>query len=144
MKRFLSLVLGVLILAGSVSAQAPFAYWPTTSPSDVLQMTLHRAVDSPPYTKGHSYTSTSGTIITLSFLTAEGKTGYYCWTYIMYPDIVGQSGTITVVKSLAGVTLEMLTISPGATVADFVACDQIQLGKTVATDVVYYGGFYNR
>jgi len=148
MKKLLLAMLfaAVLVAAASpVGAQVSMTFLSYYgSQVDALNALINRALDSPPYTKGHSYTSTSGTIITLTFATAESKVGYYCWTYIMYPAGAGQTGTITVVKTLGGVTLESLTISPGATIADFVACDQIQLGKTVATDVVYYGGFYNR
>ena len=148
MKKLLCAMLfaAVLIAAASpVGAQVPMTFLSYYgSQMDALNALINRSLDSPPYTKGHSYTSTSGTFVTLTFATAESKVGYYCWTYIMYPDVAGQAGTISVVKSLGGVTLESLTISPGATIADFVACDQIQLGKTVATDVVYYGGFYNR
>ena len=149
MKKLLLAMLFAAVLVAAASplrAQTPAGYYGATywSQQDALGQLVYRSLDSPPYTKGHSYTSTSGTIITLTFAIAESKSGYYCWTYIMYPAGAGQTGTITVVKTLGGVTLESLTISPGATIADFVACDQIQLGKTVATDVVYFGGFYNR
>jgi hypothetical protein len=141
MKRILLIVLGVLLLAGMAQAQVPVTY-PSAYPGNVFEFLLNRAIDSPPYTKGHTYTSTSGTTITLTFATAEGKAGYYCWTYVMLP--LANTGDVTIIKTLGGVSLEVITAKPGATIADFVACDVLVLTKTVAADVVYYGGYYNR
>lgn len=142
MKRILILALAVMTFGGAVSAQAPVTY-PSAQPWNVFEFLLNRAIDSPPYTKGHSYTSTSGTSATLIFSTAESKVGYYCWTYVMTP--VGNTGDITIIKQLNSVTLETITLKAGAaTVADFVACDVLIISKVVAADVVYYGGFYNR
>lgn len=147
MKKLLCALLAfaalISITAAPVRAQAPMTFLSYySSQTDALNALINRALDQPPYTKGHSYTNSSDAALSLIFATAESKVGYYCWTFVMSKASNNAAG-ITIVYSLGGVTLRTVTLYPGGTIADFVACDVIVISKT-ASDVVQYGGFYNR
>lgn len=147
MKKLLLAMLfaAVLIAAASpLRAQVPMTFLSYYgSQMDALNALINRSLDSPPYVKGSYGVNTTSTSILWGFRSTQAKAGYFCYTYIMIPS-TATGPTVSIAYRLNGVVRRLIYLSPGGSIADYVACDSLTITKDTATDPVYYGGYYNR
>lgn len=138
MKRFVCIasLMAAIVFAAVSGSKAQYAGSPT---------------NNPPFLKGNYGSSVSGTTISFGFRGLNGYKRYWGYTYVVTSGYnvsnvtvkymlknALRSGTETVT------TMRLITLGPGGSIADYVACDSIYVTKATATDSVYYGGYYNR